>query len=102
MKIRSGFVSNSSSSSFLMIGVSYAGEDQEEILDKYEELDSLCGEDDDGCSVLGFKLMDIDEYSWNSMKFDMDELNQYQKKLKKIFGKDVEVKIFAGTENDNC
>lgn len=88
MKIRNGFVSNSSSSSFVVIGVS-SSEDNE-----VKGLKSLYVEDKG--YITGIVLTD-GEYM-DSISISFDKLQEYAKKVSELLEIDIsEVKLMAGT-----
>lgn len=117
MKVRTGFVSNSSSSSFLVVGKSFDldGERWEEIqelssddanaeiLEKLglpessdEQLIVQVSRDYPGQVLVGFGNDDLDEYGWNNMS--LNEVTSLIDKATKYFatGKVGEVQLFHG------
>lgn len=110
MKIRNGFVSNSSTSSFVIIGVKCRTTCKEE---EYEELVEKCEEnndnlniifDDDG-SYFGEKIIDIS--SEDCLEFGEQELpdkKELCEKIKKYLPntKEEDIKIIYGTGIRGC
>jgi hypothetical protein len=103
MKVRNGFVSNSSSSSFVILGVRRNGiENEDGDIDIDEEdlgegIDSLYVEGEEYDYVTGFILADGEEYlEDNSISFS--ELKEMAEKVSKALNVDIEeVKLIMGT-----
>lgn len=105
MKIRTGFVSNSSSSSFVILGVSTSEIDSlrdkdydelHEFRDKHSvELHSL-----DSMYLIGKSLADIDESGYVSEEqISLDDLNKYADELAALLQIPRHyIKIYTGTE----
>jgi hypothetical protein len=90
MKIRSGFVSNSSSSSFVMIGV-YTNDET-----SIPGLRSLYLDDSDYTYAKGIVLAD-DEYM-EYVNISIDKVQEHAKTVSEKLGIDIsEVKLIAGT-----
>jgi hypothetical protein len=120
MKIRSGFVSNSSSSSFVMIGVQLNSE-QEDVLKKYVEenteyenfWDFVYESDDfkletsgegDYEGVYGIYLASGSEYEFPATDISFSKLNEYADKVVNELDKfgimvdEEEVMVYTGTK----
>lgn len=118
MKTRNGFVSNSSTSSFVLIGwkgipsadlvrklFHHLGkdpiqEDDEDIEDNYykyiEDLGwSAMNESDDGADLYGIHLFSIDDYGVDEIDLDTEEISSLNK-LSKDLGLPAP-KLFGGT-----
>lgn len=112
MKTREGFVSNSSTSSFVIIGymledskmervvksllgVNELSEDWqwEELGDTGLSIQSL--EDDD--SIIGISPLSIDEYGISEAEVDIQDIMSKLDKLKKVIETDEPPKMFGGT-----
>lgn len=105
IKTRLGFVSNSSSSSFLIYGISI---NKSEIIDKYIEIsgENLTEDERDDLDVWGIidEILPDMEYhrpydggyigkSWDSIRDDQTGLQfkqEIEEQLKKVFGEDIE------------
>jgi hypothetical protein len=101
MKNRLGFVSNSSSSSFVLAG--YLFKDDEltrEQIEDYEDIYSVHegGEQgvNDGEIAIGWRIAEGDECDFDSCITTVKELEDKLDSLKKVFP-DKELKIIAGT-----
>lgn len=94
MKIRNGFVSNSSSSSFVLLGVNYTGNNLMELLEKYD-LDNV-----DDTDILGIRYFSIsdDDYDCTSVIIAPDTIQKDFDRLYEIFGEDAKIKWFSGVE----
>ena len=118
MKTRTGFVSNSSSSSFIIIGANMTDEIQEKlklrlqvttddtqwIYDKERELkelglEALYIEGTDADYVIGHVIADIgDEDGYiPEQSMSINDIKEISDKLKEVLGKDVEIKLMLGT-----
>ena len=116
MKIRSGFVSNSSSSSFVMIGCEVVRKDLKKLWDKLktEENKEENWEDDiydllyesdwlyDGerdRPILGRKLagQDTDTYQLDNASYTVEKVQKIMKEVEDVIGK--EPKLFMGTRS---
>lgn len=107
MKCRSGFISNSSTSSFVLAGwkgipsadlirriFHYLGrdpiqEDDEDIEDNFyeymEDLDwTVMNEGDDGADLYGIYLIHIDDYGIEEIDLDTEELSSLNKLAKDL------------------
>lgn len=107
MKIRNGFVSNSSSSSFVLLGykadVTKQMEDDDDFL--YNSgFDSLSGSDDgvtDGSTIVGKFIADIhdDDYGVNSQELDLQTILDEVTKLKETIPSDEPIKLYTGVRS---
>lgn len=91
MKIRDGFVSNSSSSSFILIGVKTASVDAD-LLEKCG-FDYAYTEGDD--ELVGVKCR-VSDYEVDSMS--MKDVEDAVQRVKGKFGEDADIQIFFGQE----
>ena len=97
MKIRDGFVSNSSSSSFVIIGVGRSG-DYDEIMeneDFSDGIESLYVEEKDYDYITGIVLSDSEELETTCTTFD--EFLEMSQKVATALNVDIkEVKLLTG------
>lgn len=104
MKIRDGFVSNSSSSSFLLVGIKLNAADKKKVEAAFEAVDwdylkapfkKLERADDD--KYFGLKMSMSDE-DYTVKKFDSDQIAEAKRLLSEFFDRQVEVDVFFGRE----
>ena len=98
MKIRNGFVSNSSSSSFIMIGVDSKLTDKQTPMESVSGIKSLfISEYGDVEEVTGYILVD-DEYFEESDNISIQQINQKAEELvTKLNVNFSDVKLYYGT-----
>ena len=107
MKIRNGFVSNSSSSSFILVGIKYTIEQMESKFTELEYEDLQCTDDIDVCYndysggqyLIGTFLADGDE--WCDGEIDLDTIKNGYSVVKKYFPEieEKDIKIYYGTRS---
>jgi len=126
MKVRVGFVSNSSSQSFVMIGVDISQLDEEKfkakLAEKFnyqlpewadsleevsiseivEDTDEPLDDADEGRYV-GYRLASVEDSYMDTFSYPLEEVTKYAKKLADLFAEmdipNVEVKLVGGTES---
>lgn len=116
MKIRTGFVSNSSSSSFVCMGIKLTPEIKKSLKEKYPKKKSeyFDGKEDEEEWLLRVcdEILDLAYIDLETRKIigvylasdgddascSMAELQKTMTKLQEIFGQDVQIKLYMGTE----
>lgn len=97
MKTRNGFVSNSSSSSFVVVGI------EMEVSDELSE--ALC-EDNSEFSLLNWysdnrtgvccKIASWDDDDYSDMEVDLEDVKEIEEKLQKRFKTSIKAKVYVG------
>jgi hypothetical protein len=102
MKFRSGFVSNSSSSSFILVGVSFSSDEYEALPDDVRENleDNFYVYDEVDEYLVGSKIASWDEEdgiseSGSAQEF-IEEMQQVQADLLKVLPSDKKINIYTG------
>jgi hypothetical protein len=101
MKIRSGFVSNSSTSSYIIVGCKVKDPSKYVERDDDDDDELLPGSLDEvyDTNIVGVRLASIDSDSSDvGGSIALKELEVAVKKVKKVVGKDAKVCIYYGTE----
>ena len=94
MKIRNGFVSNSSTSSFILIGYKVKDADYE----KYQELDLDFTDDEEekGYCLVGKEIAAWDEEDYSSFSISWEKIEQIKKEVKEKMGRNEEPQLSGG------
>ena len=98
MKLRNGFVSNSSSSSFLIVGVDQSKLTDEQIKlmedNGFKECCELGYEDDESGNILG-KEWYIGEYKTES--FSSNAITDVVDNIQSVLGKKADIRVIVGS-----
>lgn len=96
MKFRNGFVSNSSSSSFVMLGVR-VHDNSDELYSKLYKQDKKirCHEVEDG-EVIGYDLARWSDEDWGDFEISQLQIEETLEKLNNLGFKDTEIRMFCG------
>lgn len=92
MKVRNGFVSNSSSSSFVVLGVRYDGDDKYDLVEQHD-LHSVSDTD-----IVGVYYFGADDYGTDEQDVSPEEIQKDFDRLREIFGEDAKIRWFSGME----
>ena len=101
MKIRNGFVSNSSSSSFVIIGVKRSG-DYDEIMENEnfndKDISSLYVEASDCDYITGIMIASGDGYDFTESSITFGKIQEYAERVANALKVDInEVELVTGT-----
>jgi hypothetical protein len=108
MKVRRGFVSNSSSSSFVVVGVEFNDQMEKRIKNKLgvkdddslwnvlEDKGYLLIYDEDNPNILGIELTDASDYQLDYAEYNFEQLIKKMKEVSDFTGCE-DVRLYMGT-----
>ena len=96
MKIHSGFISNSSSSSFLMVGLPMDQLDKKYDWEELEELDMIMARTEEGDYLVGVSLRQKDAWGQDYLECGLEDVKEAIRKFRTTFKR--KPKILGGTE----
>lgn len=97
MKIRNGFVSNSSSSSFIMLGVKVSDENSKLFAELYKKDRKIRCNEFNGGEIIGYNLAQWDQEScYSNYEITQLQIEETMGKLNDLGFKDTDIRMYCG------